>query len=306
LSIGLVTGKVTSIKALLRQDSGGQVSNKVAANDDRRKIQLPRNKHKTNFKTLNIKYLPFGVCRNSPDLPTDKLFTGQRLDGTGLYYYNARYYDPTIGRFISPDTVIADIYNPQCLNAYSYCLNNPLKYTDPTGNVNVDSDDDGEPYDPYKQALIEQIARILGENANSASNSDAEPALPLATNNHDSIFPDWFVDFATPIGKWVDEHEEGLTYTFDAMALGGDVISLASESALFLNPVVAGIGYLGGYFVSSIGSFGGLALTAYKMSQGEADKGDLAVSFGTWVVGYVPGPVGIGAAMFQLGWDIFR
>jgi RHS repeat-associated protein len=82
-----------------------------------------------------VKYLPFGVCRNSPDLPTDKLFTGQRLDGTGLYYYNARYYDPTIGRFISADTVIQNPGNPQTLNRYSYGLNNPLKYFDPSGHV---------------------------------------------------------------------------------------------------------------------------------------------------------------------------
>ena len=81
-----------------------------------------------------IKYLPFGDCLQSPDLPTDKLFTGQILDNTGLYYYNARYYDPTIGRFISPDIVTPDLNNPQSLNRYSYALNNPLKYNDPTGN----------------------------------------------------------------------------------------------------------------------------------------------------------------------------
>jgi uncharacterized protein RhaS with RHS repeats len=46
-----------------------------------------------------IKYLPFGETR-SGSVPTDKQFTGQRLDGMGLYYYNARYYDPAIGRFI--------------------------------------------------------------------------------------------------------------------------------------------------------------------------------------------------------------
>jgi RHS repeat-associated protein len=45
-----------------------------------------------------------------------------------------RYYDPEIGRFISPDTIVPDPYNPQCLNRYSYCLNNPLKYTDPSGH----------------------------------------------------------------------------------------------------------------------------------------------------------------------------
>ncbi|MCL4500058.1 MAG: hypothetical protein M1335_07470, partial [Chloroflexi bacterium] len=35
--------------------------------------------------------------------PIHRLFTGQRLDATGLYFYNARYYDATIARFISPD-----------------------------------------------------------------------------------------------------------------------------------------------------------------------------------------------------------
>ena len=67
----------------------------------------------------------------------DQKFTGQRLDGTGLYYYNARYYDPAIGRFISADTVVQDFRNPQTLNRYSYCLNNPLKYIDPSGHAVV-------------------------------------------------------------------------------------------------------------------------------------------------------------------------
>ncbi|MFC1981834.1 RHS repeat-associated core domain-containing protein, partial [Chloroflexota bacterium] len=83
----------------------------------------------------SLKYYPYGDRRNSTgDLGTDKLFTGQRLDDTGLYYYGARYYDPTIGRFISADTIVPNPANPQAFNRYSYALNNPLKYIDPTGH----------------------------------------------------------------------------------------------------------------------------------------------------------------------------
>jgi RHS repeat-associated protein len=83
----------------------------------------------------SIKYYPYGSTRaSSGSLNTDEKFTGQRLDGTGLYYYGARYYDPNIGRFISPDSIVPNPANPQSLNRYSYCLNNPLRYNDPSGH----------------------------------------------------------------------------------------------------------------------------------------------------------------------------
>ncbi len=47
---------------------------------------------------------------------------------------NARYYDPELGRFIQPDDIIPDFSNPQSYNRYSYVLNNPLRYTDPSGH----------------------------------------------------------------------------------------------------------------------------------------------------------------------------
>jgi len=68
-------------------------------------------------------------------VPTDKKFTGRRLDATGLYYYGARYYDATIGRFTSADTIVQSYIYPQSLNRYSYTMNNPLKYIDPSGNI---------------------------------------------------------------------------------------------------------------------------------------------------------------------------
>ena len=48
-------------------------------------------------------------------------------------YYWARFYDGALGRFTQPDTIVPEPGNPQALNRYSYVLNNPLRYTDPTG-----------------------------------------------------------------------------------------------------------------------------------------------------------------------------
>lgn len=68
-------------------------------------------------------------------MPTDRQFTGQRREsGLGLYDYNARFYDPLLGRFIQADTIVPDHRNPQLLNRYSYAGNNPIRYNDPDGH----------------------------------------------------------------------------------------------------------------------------------------------------------------------------
>ncbi len=54
-------------------------------------------------------------------------------------YYRARYYAAGLGRFVQADTIVPGIENPQGLNRYSYVLNNPLIYTDPTGHFEDDA-----------------------------------------------------------------------------------------------------------------------------------------------------------------------
>jgi len=87
-------------------------------------------------KVEDVQYLPFGETRTDAGyLSVNHKFTSQELDAeTGLYYYGARYYNQVLGRFISPDTIVPDYMNPQSLNRYSYVLNNPLYYKDPTGH----------------------------------------------------------------------------------------------------------------------------------------------------------------------------
>ncbi len=73
--------------------------------------------------------------RGGVELPTDVGFTGQvRDDSTGLLFYNARYYDPVVGRFTQADTIIPNPANPVDLNRYAYVRNSPLIHTDPSGH----------------------------------------------------------------------------------------------------------------------------------------------------------------------------
>ncbi|NQZ07415.1 MAG: RHS repeat-associated core domain-containing protein, partial [Algicola sp.] len=65
---------------------------------------------------------------------TPRGFTNhEHLGESGLIHMNGRAYDPDLGRFLSVDPIISMPDNGQSLNPYSYVMNNPLKYTDPSG-----------------------------------------------------------------------------------------------------------------------------------------------------------------------------
>ncbi|MGQ9683769.1 MAG: RHS repeat-associated core domain-containing protein [Anaerolineae bacterium] len=81
------------------------------------------------------RYDPWGApLQRDADSPLPG-FQGRPYDvDTGLYDFRARYYDPELGRFISPDPV-AYPYAPRSLNGYVFGQNNPLRHRDPTGRI---------------------------------------------------------------------------------------------------------------------------------------------------------------------------
>jgi RHS repeat-associated protein len=105
----------------------------------------------------HLEYFPYGETwveetRSERNLPYK--FTGKELDPeTGLYYFGARYYDPVVSVWVSVDPIIdkylpngdrnrnknlaglGGVYNPLNLSVYGYGHLNPLKFTDPDGNV---------------------------------------------------------------------------------------------------------------------------------------------------------------------------
>jgi RHS repeat-associated protein len=89
----------------------------------------------------HLEYFAFGetfVEEHSNTWRTPYLFNGKELDDeTGLYYYDARYYDPVTSVWQSVDPM-TDKYPD--LSAYSYCANNPINYVDPDGRYFVGTD----------------------------------------------------------------------------------------------------------------------------------------------------------------------
>ena len=83
------------------------------------------------------RYYPYGEERLSKgNTHTDFGFTDQRNEASfGLMDYNARFYDPRLGKFISPDTVVQQNSSTQAYNRYAYVFNNPVCNTDSSGNT---------------------------------------------------------------------------------------------------------------------------------------------------------------------------
>ena len=89
-----------------------------------------------------LEYYPFGSYRVEDPSPSvvPYTFTSQEYDDElGFYNYKARVYDPVIGRFIMPDRIVPRPEDPQSLNRYSYTMNNPMRYNDPSGKASIDA-----------------------------------------------------------------------------------------------------------------------------------------------------------------------
>jgi RHS repeat-associated protein len=88
-----------------------------------------------------ISYYPFGnVSELSGTDEFLKKFGSKEWDPeTGLYYFNSRYYDPELGRFISPDTQItSNKLEHDVFNRYAFVLNDPINFQDPSGHGFLD------------------------------------------------------------------------------------------------------------------------------------------------------------------------
>lgn len=116
-------------------------------------------------------YVPYGgVFRPAVSGPDDfrPKFQGEELDeAASLYYFGARYYDPALGRFLTPDTQLGShLTDVDTLNRFAFGLNSPVTYTDPTGH---------SVWDAIGGALIGAAEIVLGVAIDVLSDGALEP-----------------------------------------------------------------------------------------------------------------------------------
>jgi len=88
--------------------------------------------------TLAREYEPYGEVLNSAGGASTAYGYTNEYTSQGLIYLRARYYDPTIGRFMTKDTWGGNINQPMSYNAWLYVNSNPINFTDPSGHICLD------------------------------------------------------------------------------------------------------------------------------------------------------------------------
>ena len=227
------------------------------------------------------------------------------MAGLGIYDYGARFYSPKLGRFLSADTIVPGVANPQALNRYSYVLGNPIRYNDPTGHMCSDPDDiwspgcDGSGTPPPTTPLPNPGGGDDDED-NGNNNDDVDLAEELALNN------DGLPVTATPTTSNI---------TYDPL-LGNRYTPVASAAVQVLSATLMDFAFLfvetpiglaltvGAFVVNRAASLVGLASTFYQYENDlyGTNFTDVSVSGGSFLLGWIPQlsePLGIAVLIYS-------
>ncbi|MCA9463721.1 MAG: RHS repeat-associated core domain-containing protein [Nitrospira sp.] len=140
--------------------------------------------HASGAKEEDLVDYPYGeTYTNTGTANVAYKYTGKELDdSTGLYIYEARYYDAVLGRFISADSIVPDPTNPQAFNRYSYVFNNPLRFIDPLGMKPCQVDGCvGEDIFTLPEVLVQDTHITPSENTRSSEGTDS--GTPFGTSS---------------------------------------------------------------------------------------------------------------------------
>jgi RHS repeat-associated protein len=287
-----------------------------------------------------LRYFAYGALRaGDPATPnTDRTFTGQKQDGTGLLYYNARYYDPSLGTFISPDTLVPDAKVLYDYNRFMYARGNPLKYTDPSGHCATTSNGREDWNDAECWTTAHSILNMWDDTdywQNRYTSKEVFRQIASVKDNDAAMMRrelQWYFE-SDAYQQWRQQRWEQssrnqryaggdpILEAFDAYCSTRDCEAVMLDGIGFAATVSVAVACIPGFAVcgtvmfvgtgvATVAGGIGVARTAANVVHGKATTTDLLVSTTTFAVGFgggksevVKAVVGVGAASTQLYWD---
>ncbi len=181
-----------------------------------------------------------GSAEEDMTFGTNRGFTDhEHLDGIGLIHMNGRVYDPVVGRFVSPDPWIQDPENSQSFNRYSYVWNNPLRYTDPTGEITEDqcgrctiiNFGDGSGAQNMNTAMVDSMNATPVDPANSNVDvgmdaADTVSAAPLADTAFEEVV---YVNASQDVAVQQTQQAADIQETAQNLGAGVQSVSVGNE-----------------------------------------------------------------------------
>ena len=166
-------------------------------------------------------------------------YTGhENIGRTELVHMDGRMYDSSTGRFLSPDNYVQLPENSQSFNRYSYCINNPLKYTDPSGEIfGID--------DALLAGIMFAVVPNVISNLASGDNGWAAVGKGILSGA-----------MSLGIGSLFSGPLQGISGTFGGELLRAGAHGLASGVTSALSGENFGKGFASGFASSAMGSFG--------------------------------------------------
>lgn len=203
-------------------------------------------------------------------------YTGhEMLSEFGIVNMNGRLYDPVLGRFFSPDNYVQLPNFSQSFNRYSYCLNNPLKYTDPSGNLFV-FDDITIAFALFNMANSMMLAAYNGENIWKAGGMSL--LSTVVTNGIGTVFGPAGSNFANEVMR---AGAHGAVSGAFSVLNGGDFSSafISGAAASGISSYTQGVSMNAGLMIASATTMGGAVawLTGGDFLQGAMQGMQIAV-----------------------------